>query len=243
MIWELVYKIGVDVLLIWKPYTFPSPVDVIKSLYFLSIDNTLLIAVGASMERLMIGYLLSVIIGIPLGIFIVRYKYVGENIKSIILGLQTLPSICWLPFAILWYGLSEKTIIFVIAMGSIFAISIATEGAINNVYPLYIKAAKTMGAKGVKLYLNVVMPASLPSIIAGLKQGWSFAWRALMAGEMLVATRGLGQVLMIGRDLADISQVLAVMIVIIAIGLLLDNVVFGRIEASIRQKWGLEVKL
>ncbi|WP_206154965.1 ABC transporter permease [Clostridium muellerianum] len=243
MIWELVYKIGVDVLSIWKPYTFPSPVDVIKSLYFLSIDNTLLIAVGASMERLMIGYLLSVIIGIPLGIFIVRYKYVGENIKSIILGLQTLPSICWLPFAILWYGLSEKTIIFVIAMGSIFAISIATEGAINNVYPLYIKAAKTMGAKGVKLYLNVVMPASLPSIIAGLKQGWSFAWRALMAGEMLVATRGLGQVLMIGRDLADISQVLAVMIVIIAIGLLLDNVVFGRIEASIRQKWGLEVKL
>lgn len=243
MIWELVYKIGVDVLSIWKPYTFPSPVDVIKSLYFLSIDNTLLIAVGASMERLMIGYLLSVTIGIPLGILIVRYKYVGENIKSIILGLQTLPSICWLPFAILWYGLSEKTIIFVIAMGSIFAISIATEGAINNVYPLYIKAAKTMGAKGVKLYLNVVMPASLPSIIAGLKQGWSFAWRALMAGEMLVATRGLGQVLMIGRDLADISQVLAVMIVIIAIGLLLDNVVFGRIEASIRQKWGLEVKL
>lgn len=243
MIWELVYKIGVDVLSIWKPYTFPSPVDVIKSLYFLSIDNTLLIAVGASMERLMIGYFLSVIIGIPLGIFIVRYKYVGENIKSIILGLQTLPSICWLPFAILWYGLSEKTIIFVIAMGSIFAISIATEGAINNVYPLYIKAAKTMGAKGVKLYLNVVMPASLPSIIAGLKQGWSFAWRALMAGEMLVATKGLGQVLMIGRDLADISQVLAVMIVIIAIGLLLDNVVFGRIEASIRQKWGLEVKL
>ncbi|EFG88365.1 ABC transporter, permease protein [Clostridium carboxidivorans P7] len=239
----MVYKIGVDVLSIWKPYTFPSPVDVIKSLYFLSIDNTLLIAVGASMERLMIGYLLSVIIGIPLGILIVRYKYVGENIKSIILGLQTLPSICWLPFAILWYGLSEKTIIFVIAMGSIFAISIATEGAINNVYPLYIKAAKTMGAKGFKLYLNVVMPASLPSIIAGLKQGWSFAWRALMAGEMLVATKGLGQVLMIGRDLADISQVLAVMIVIIAIGLLLDNVVFGRIEASIRQKWGLEVKL
>lgn len=243
VIWELVYKIGVDVLSIWKAYTFPSPVDVFKSLYFLSTDNTLIIAVTASMKRLMIGYLLSVVIGLALGIFIVRYKYIGENIKSFILGLQTLPSICWLPFAILWYGLSEKTIIFVIAMGSIFAISIATEGAINNVYPLYIKAAKTMGAKGVKLYLNVVVPASLPSIVAGLKQGWSFAWRALMAGEMLVATRGLGQVLMIGRDLADISQVLAVMIVIIAIGLILDNLVFGRIEASIRQKWGLEVKL
>lgn len=243
MIWELVYKTGVDVLSIWKAYTFPAPIDVFKSLYFLSIDNTLAIAIAASMRRLIIGYLLSVVIGLALGLFIVRYKYLGQNIKSLLLGLQTLPSICWLPFAILWYGLSEKTIIFVIAMGSIFAISIATEGAINNVYPLYIKSAKTMGAKGMKLYLNVVVPASLPSIVAGLKQGWSFAWRALMAGEMLVATRGLGQVLMIGRDLADISQVLAVMIVIIAIGLLLDNVVFGRVEANIRQKWGLEVKL
>lgn len=241
--WELVYKLGVDVLSIWKSYTFPSPIDVFKSLYFLAIDNTLAIAVSASMKRLIVGYLLSVVIGLSLGLFIVRYKYIGENIKALLLGLQTLPSICWLPFAILWFGLSEKTIIFVIAMGSIFAISIATEGAISNVYPLYIKAAKTMGAKGLKLYLNVVIPASLPSIVAGMKQGWSFAWRALMAGEMLAVTKGLGQVLMVGRDLADISQVVAVMIVIIVIGLFLDNIVFGKIEANIRQKWGLEVKL
>lgn len=243
MIWELVYKLGVDVLSIWKSYTFPSPIDVFKSLYFLAIDNTLAIAVSASMKRLIVGYLLSVVIGLALGLFIVRYKYIGENIKALLLGLQTLPSICWLPFAILWFGLSEKTIIFVIAMGSIFAISIATEGAISNVYPLYIKAAKTMGAKGLKLYMHVVIPASLPSIVAGMKQGWSFAWRALMAGEMLAVTKGLGQVLMVGRDLADISQVVAVMIVIIVIGLFLDNIVFGKIEANIRQKWGLEVKL
>jgi NitT/TauT family transport system permease protein len=243
VIWELVYKLGVDVLSIWKSYTFPSPIDVFKSLYFLAIDNTLAIAVSASMKRLIVGYLLSVVIGLSLGLFIVRYKYIGENIKALLLGLQTLPSICWLPFAILWFGLSEKTIIFVIAMGSIFAISIATEGAISNVYPLYIKAAKTMGAKGTKLYMHVVIPASLPSIVAGMKQGWSFAWRALMAGEMLAVTKGLGQVLMVGRDLADISQVVAVMIVIIVIGLFLDNIVFGKIEANIRQKWGLEVKL
>lgn len=243
VIWELVYKLGVDVLSIWKSYTFPSPIDVFKSLYFLAIDNTLAIAVSASMKRLIVGYLLSVVIGLALGLFIVRYKYIGENIKALLLGLQTLPSICWLPFAILWFGLSEKTIIFVIAMGSIFAISIATEGAISNVYPLYIKAAKTMGAKGLKLYMHVVIPASLPSIVAGMKQGWSFAWRALMAGEMLAVTKGLGQVLMVGRDLADISQVVAVMIVIIVIGLFLDNIVFGKIEANIRQKWGLEVKL
>lgn len=243
MIWELVYKIGVDVLSIWKPYTFPSPLDVFKSLLYMVEDSTLFVAIAASLQRLFIGYFLSVAVGLALGIFIIRYKFIGSNIKSLLLGLQTLPSICWVPFAILWYGISEQSVIFVIAMGSIFSISIATEGAINNVYPLYIKAAKTMGAKGLNLYLHVVIPAALPGIMSGMQQGWSFAWRALMAGEMISSTKGLGQILMIGRDLGDISQVMAVMMVIIALGLLFDKLVFGRIEANIRQKWGLQAKI
>ncbi|GKU25961.1 sulfate ABC transporter permease [Clostridium folliculivorans] len=242
-IWELVYKLGVDVLAIWKPYTFPSPFEVFRSLFNLVKDNTLFTAIGASMGRLLLGYLLSVVIGLSLGLFIVRFRYIGDNIKALILGLQTLPSICWVPFAILWYGISEQSIIFVIAMGSIFSISIATEGAINNVYPLYIKAAKTMGAKGLKLYINVIIPAALPGIVAGMKQGWSFAWRALMAGEMISSSKGLGYVLMVGRDVGDISQVVAVMVVIIGLGLLLDKIVFGRIEANIRQKWGLKTEI
>ena len=238
MTWELAYKIGVEVLEVWKPYAFPSPFNVFESIYLLAKDNTLFIAIWASMKRLLVGYGISLVIGVLVGLFIVRYKYIGENLSSLILGLQTLPSICWLPFAILWYGLDERSIIFVIAMGSMFAIAIATETSIKNVNPLYVKAAKTMGAKGGKLYLNVIVPASLPTFIGGMKQGWSFAWRALMAGEMLSATKGLGQVLMVGRELADISQVMAVMIVIIIIGLILDKVVFGRIEESVRQRWG-----
>ncbi|MDP4145588.1 MAG: ABC transporter permease [Bacillota bacterium] len=242
-IWELVYKVGVDVLGIWKAYTFPSPFDVISTLIGLIKDNTLGIAIVISLERLVVGYLISLVLGLIIGLLIVRFKYLDENFSALILGLQTLPSICWLPFSILWFGLNEKAIMFVIAIGSIFAIAIATESGIKNVDPIYMKAAKTMGAKGPKLYWNVVIPSALPSIIAGMKQGWSFAWRALMAGEMLSATKGLGQVLMVGRDLADISQVMAVMIVIIVLGLVFDKLVFGKIEETIRYRCGLDRRI
>jgi NitT/TauT family transport system permease protein len=236
----VVYRVGVELLGIWKPYTFPSPIDVSKTLLGLIIDNTIGIAVVASLKRILVGYIISLTIGLLLGFIIVRVKYLDENLSPLIMGLQTLPSICWLPFAILWYGLSEQTIIFVIAIGSTFAITMATESGIKNVNPLYVKAARTMGAKGLRLYWNVIIPAALPAIITGMKQGWSFAWRALMAGEMLSATKGLGQVLMVGRDLADISQVMAVMIVIIILGLSLDKLIFERVESSIRYKWGLD---
>lgn len=241
--WELVYKIGVDTLGIWKAYTFPSPFDVIKTIVALIKDNTIGIAVLASMKRLIEGYLISLIIGVTLGLIIVRYKYIDENLSALILGMQTLPSICWLPFAILWYGLNESAIIFVIAVGSIFAISMGTESAIKNVNPIYVKAAKTMGASGIKLYWNVVIPGALPGIISGMKQGWSFAWRALMAGEMLSATQGLGQVLMVGRDLGDITQVMAVMVIIVVIGVAIDKFIFGKVEQNMRYKWGLDRRI
>jgi NitT/TauT family transport system permease protein len=204
------------------------------------LDGTMSIAVLASAKRILVGYFLSIIIGIVVGLAIVRFKYLDENLSPLILGLQTLPSICWLPFSILWYGLNESAIIFVITVGSTFAVSIAIESGMKNINPLFARAAKTMGAKGFSLYWNVIIPASLPSIISGLKQGWSFAWRALMAGEMISATKGLGQVLMVGRDLADISQVMAIMIVIVILGVAVDKLIFGKIELNIRQRWGLD---
>lgn len=223
----------------WKPYIFPSPIAVLTTLWELAIDGTLGIAVVASAKRILVGYFLSIVIGILVGLVIVRFKYLDENLSPLILGLQTLPSICWLPFSILWYGLNESAIIFVITVGSTFAVSIAIESGMKNINPLFVRAAKTMGARGFSLYWNVIIPASLPSIISGLKQGWSFAWRALMAGEMISATKGLGQVLMVGRDLADISQVMAIMLVIVVLGVAVDKIIFGRIELNIRQKWGL----
>jgi NitT/TauT family transport system permease protein len=240
IIWELVYKTTVDYLGIWKAYYFPSPVDVYKSLIELFSDNTMLIAIGASMQRLIIGFVISLVLGISIGLLVVSSKYLDENLSAMILSLQTLPSICWLPFALLWFGPSESTIIFVIAIGSTFAITLATLGGIKNVNPLYIRAAKTLGAKGLKGYWNVVIPAALPALITGMKQGWAFAWRGLMAGEMLSATKGLGQVLMVGRDWGGISQVVAVMLIIIALGLTVDKLIFSRIEINIRHKWGLD---
>lgn len=225
---------------IWKPYILPSPIDVFRTLVALIKDNTIGIAIVASLKRIIVGYFISVIIGLTLGLTIAKFKYLEENLGPLILGFQTLPSICWLPFAILWFGLSESSIIFVIAIGSTFAVAMSVKYAIKNVNPLYVRAARTMGAKGSKIYTQVILPAALPDIVSGLKQGWSFAWRALMAGEMLSSTKGLGQVLMVGRDLADISQVVAVMIVIIILGLLVDKLVFERLEKSMRHIWGLD---
>lgn len=239
IIWELVYKLGVDVFKIWKPYLFPAPLEVGESLINLVKDNTLVIGIIMSLKRLFLGYGISLVIGVIIGVLIVRFKYLEENMSSLILGLQTLPSVCWIPFSILWFGINESAILFVVAIGSIFAIAIGTESGIKNVNPLYIKAAKTMGTAGKDLYLNVIIPAAMPTFIGGLKQGWSFAWRALMAGEIMSATIGLGQILENGRDLGDIEQVMAIMIVIIILGLIFDKLLFGRIERKIRYKWGL----
>lgn len=238
--WELVYKIFVELFKIWKPYVFPSPISVIETFVRLLSDNTLTVAMIATVRRMLIGYLIAVVIGVVVGLAIVKSEFLDKNLRPLILGFQTLPSVCWLPFAILWYGLSEKAIIFVTAIGSIFSITLAVESGIKNVNPLYIKAAKTMGATGLRLYLNVIFPASLPFVISGMKQGWSFAFRALMAGEMLFATKGLGQVLMVGRDLADMSQVISVMIVTIVFGLVIEKAIFGPLENQIRIRWGLK---
>lgn len=238
-IWTIIYKLCVVKFGVWKPYVFPSPKDVWDTLVFLMKDNTLIFGILASLQRLLIGFSISIVIGMSIGLIIVRFEYLRTNFRDLVLGLQTLPSVAWIPFSILWFGLTESTIIFVIAIGSIFAIATATEDGIKNVNPMYFKAAKTMGIKGKDLYFKVIFPAALPMIISGMKQGWSFAWRALMAGEMLVGTKGLGYILMVGRDLADISQVVAIMIVIVLLGVLIEKLVFGRIEENLREKWGL----
>jgi len=240
ILWELSYRIGVEVLGIWKQYSFASPIAVIKTLIGLITDQSLGLAVLVSVKRIALGYSISLLVGSVIGLAIVRFRYIGDNIRPLILGLQTLPGIVWLPFAILWFGLDESAIIFITAIGSIFSVVIAVEGGIKTVNPLYIKAALTMGATGMRMYTDVIIPAALPVMIAGFKQGWSFAWRALIAGEMLCASVGLGHMLMMGRELGDISQVMALMVVIILLGLTVDKLIFARIESHIRYRWGLE---
>ena len=202
-------------------------------------DLTFIFAVLATLRRLLIGYSVSLVVGVLLGLFIARSKLLEETLGSLILGLQTLPSICWLPLALLWFGLNESAIIFVVIMGALLSITLATQSGIRSAPPLLVRAGRNMGAKGVRMLFEVVIPAALPSIIGGMRQGWSFAWRSLMAGELLYGSVGLGNLLNVGRELNDMSQVLAVMLIIVVIGLIADYFVFSKIEKEILTRWGL----
>jgi len=190
---------------------------------------------------MLLGYGISVVLGMILGLGIASNKFLEETLGGLLVGLQTLPSICWLPLAVLWFGLSEKAILFVVVMGSLLSVTIAMEDGRRQIPKIYRMAGRNLGANGFRLFWHVLLPASLPYIISGLKQGWAFAWRSLVSGEMISVSvsAGLGQLLMMGRDLNDMSQVIAVMILIIALGYLVDGLVFRTIERSLQNRWGL----
>lgn len=236
-LWQLLFSLR-----LWPRYLFPSPSEVGQTLAAGFADKTFLIGILVSMKRLLIGYFISVFFGTMVGLVIGKIKVLDETVGGFVMGLQTLPSICWLPLAILWFGLSESAITFVVVMGSLLSVVIATDGGVKNIPPIYLRAGQNLGARGVPMFMNVVLPAALPSIVMGLKQGWSFAWRSLMAGEILFVSLGLGHLLNMGRELNDMSQVIAVMIVIVAIGILMEMVVFGTVEKKVRTIWGLERK-
>ena len=238
-VWQAFYWLGVDVFMLFKPYAMPSPLGVGERMIELCGDGTLWVAVGNSLLRGIAGYAIAIIIGLILGILMNHFRYLQKNLRPLVLGIQTLPSVCWVPFSILWFGLSTQAILFVVVMGSAFGIAISVDNAIKNVQPIYIKAALTMGAGKRQIYWHVILPASLPELVSGFKQGWSFAWRALMAGEVMTTSIGLGQTLIMGRDLADINQVMLVMLVIILVGILIDKLIFSFIEKRLRTKRGL----
>lgn len=233
MIWAAVSKAGV-----WPPYLFPSPAGVGEALVWGFKDGSLWIGLFASLQRIVIGYLISLVFGVTLGLVVGRFKILDETVGSLMTALQVLPSICWLPLAILWFGLNEWAIQFVVVMGALLAIGVATDGGIKNIPPLYVRAARTMGIRGIDLYVRVILPAALPSIVTGMKLGWSFAWRALMAGELIFVSAGLGHLLQTGRELNDMAQVMAVMGIIMAIGLVFDRLLFNQLEQRIRRLWG-----
>lgn len=237
--WQGCYWIGVDILNWWKPYAMPSPLGVVQSFLALCEDGKLLEATANSLLRGIGGYAIALVLGVILGLLIHRFRYLQKNLKPLVLGIQTLPSVCWVPFSILWFGLSTQAILFVVVMGSAFSVAISVDNAIKNIQPIYLKAALTLGANRKQLYLHVIFPACLPELVTGMKQGWSFAWRALMAGEVMTTSVGLGQTLILGRDLADINQVTLVMLVIVLVGIIIDKCIFSVAEQRILRKRGL----
>ena len=233
-VWDAVFRFG-----FYEGFLMPSPEEVAATLWRGLTDGSFLVGTAVSLKRIAVGYVISLVAGVTLGCMIGRFKILEDTLGSLILGLQTIPSICWLPFAILWFGLSEAAILFVVVMGALLSITIATDDGVKNTPPLLIQAGKTMGVKGIRLYLWVILPSALPAIVSGMKLGWSFAWRSLMAGELLFVSAGIGQLLTVGRDLNDSSMVVAVMIVIVLIGLTFDTLVFGQMEKAVRRRWGL----
>jgi NitT/TauT family transport system permease protein len=227
---------------LWPTYLLPGPVTVLSELASEIGDGTLVVAIGVTMRRALTGYLLAAVIGILLGLAVSRSRLLRDAIGSLITGLQTMPSIAWFPLAILLFQLSETAILFVVVLGAAPAIANGLIGGVDHVPPLLVRAGRVLGARGIATYRYIILPAALPTFVAGLKQGWAFAWRSLMAGELLVIVAGqpsIGVRLQLARDLLDVPQLLATMLVILAIGILVDALVFSTLERSIRARRGL----
>ena len=224
---------------IWPNNIFPSPYEVGEDLVYTASDGSLFFGIGTSIARLVIGLGIAIVGGVILGIFMARVETVNQTIGSLVLGLQSIPSIAWVPLAILWFGLTDTGIIFVTAIGAIFAVTINTYTGVKNIDPHYVEAARNMGAKGTQLISNVLIPAAFPYMISGFKQGWAFAWRGVIGAELLFSFLGLGFLLNVGRQLNDVSQVIAIMLVIMIIGMAVDGFIFKKLEDKVMSRWGL----
>lgn len=231
----------------WKKiYVLPSPSMVWERLVDDIGTAKLWNAVYSTMRRAVLGFVVSIVIGGVVGIAVAASRRVRAAIGSLITGLQTMPSIAWFPLAILLFGLTERAIAFVVVLGATPSIANGVIGGIDSVPPLLRRVGRSMGAKSVSLYRNFVIPAAMPSVVSGLKQGWAFAWRSLMAGELLVVipgTQTIGTRLQFARELSDAKGVIATMIVILVIGILVDTLVFSRLERRVLRNRGLGAHL
>jgi NitT/TauT family transport system permease protein len=236
-LWQLVVWSG------WKPeYVLPGPSAVFAELWSLILDGTIGEAVAITMQRAITGFALAIVIGVVIGSSVSRIPVLRAAIGSLITGLQTMPSIAWFPLAILLFQLSETAIIFVVVLGAAPAIANGLIAGADQVSPVLTRAGRVLGARGFRAYWHVTLPASLPMFVAGLKQGWAFAWRSLMAGELLVIIVGrfsIGFLLQQNRDFANAEGLLAFMIVILVIGIIVDTVLFATLDKAIRRRWGL----
>ena len=227
----------------WKPRSLlPPPGDVFAVLWDLILDGTVAEAVRITMWRAFYGFAIALVIGVVVGSLAVRVRAFRSAFGSFITGLQTMPSIAWFPLAILLFQLSEAAITFVVVLGAAPAIANGLISGADNIPPIQLRAGKVLGAKGLSMYRYIVLPGSMPGFVGGLKQGWAFAWRSLMAGELIVTIAGkpsVGFLLQLNRNLSDAEGLLAMMIVILVIGILVDSLVFGRLEKEVRRRWGL----
>ncbi|MEM0029492.1 MAG: ABC transporter permease [Candidatus Nitrosocaldus sp.] len=218
-------------------YVLPSPSDVAKE--YVSSSMRLLNSLAISMHRLFLGFILSILVGFAFGYAMARNKTLYDTAGSLVIALASLPSIVWVPIGMIWFGYSEAMVVFVIVASTVFAFTLSTYTSIKNVPPIYIKAARNMGAKGLNMLAYVIVPAATPNLLIGIRNAWSFSWRGLMNAEVVSGYLGLGFMLESAREVFNMAHVIAVVLIIMAIGLLVDAILFSRVERYVEQRWGL----
>jgi NitT/TauT family transport system permease protein len=235
-VWQVVVSSG------WRPANvLPGPLPVFHTLFGDLSHVDFYAALAITLRRALLGYGIAVVVGSGVGVLIARVTVLRKAVGPAILGLQSMPSIAWFPLALLLFQHSESAISFVVLLGAGPAIAGGLLSGIDHVEPLLVRVGRVMGARGLRLYRHVILPAALPSFVGGLKQGWAFAWRSLMAAELIVVagrTPSLGQQLRSAENLSDAQQLLALMIVIFTIGVVIDSL-FGVLDREIRRRWGL----
>jgi NitT/TauT family transport system permease protein len=231
-----------------EEYVFPRPWPVLLALKDGLLDGGFLKALALSLWRLVFGYSIALVVGVVLvlGLLLAYTRFFAWLFGPLVLGVQSLPSICWIPVAIIAFGLAPAAILFVVVMGSLGSIAMATADGLRQVPVSYQRVAGTFGANFKQRLLWVAIPAALPTFTNGLKQGWSFAWRSLLAGELICHGAGIGfgigGLLDDARNLADYARVAALMIVLVCVSVLVDRFVFRRLEVRVQQRWGLAGK-
>ncbi|OBK22920.1 ABC transporter permease [Mycobacterium asiaticum] len=234
--WELIVLSG------WKPqFVLPGPGIVAENLWRQLQGPLLWDAIATTMSRALTGFALAALIGTAIGAVIARNRLLRVAFGPLIIGLQTMPAIAWFPFAIIFFGLNTSAILFVIVIGTVPAVALGVIAGVDHISPVLLRAAKTMQLRSFALYRHVILPAALPMFVAGLKQGWAFAWRSLMAGELVVLvanTSSIGVLLENAQNLTDMPSAIAIMIVILTIGIFIDAL-FSVVDVRIRRRWGL----
>ena len=235
-VWELVYLSG------WKSAAIlPSPAAVFSDLWAQAHHAVLWQAIATTLRRAVIGFGMALVIGVVIGALVSRIKPLRAAVGSMITALQTMPSIAWFPFAIILFGATTNAILFVIILGAAPSIANGLIAGVDYTPPLLLRAGRTMGLGRIAMYRHLILPASLPSFVAGLKQGWAFAWRSLMAGELLVIIMGqpsIGVLLSTFQDQSAMASTISIMIVILVLGIAVD-LIFTRVDAAIRRRRGI----
>lgn len=239
-LWQLAF-----VLELKEDYQLPSPLQVGEAIGDLWLKGTLLEVIWTSVSRGLLGFLIAIVIGTPLGLLVAKVKFVRAAIGPILTGLQSLPSVAWVPAAIIWFGLSNSMIYTVVLLGAVPSIANGLVSGLDQVPPLYLRAGRVIGATGLAGVRHVLLPAALPGYLAGLKQGWAFSWRSLMAAEIIARSpdlgAGLGQLLENGRGNQDMAMVLSAILLILIVGIAIDLLVFAPLERRVLRSRGLLV--